>query len=594
MRACAPPPDTTWCCSNSDTLVPPGWLGKLREAAYGAPDTGTVTPLSNDATILSYPKAGAANPAPSTPGTARLAQLAARVNRQDLIEVPTAVGFCMYIRRDCLDEVGLFREDLFAQGYGEENDFCLRARHLGWRHMAHSGAYVAHHGSTSFGAARAHLIARNLGVLELLHPGYGALVAEFSAADPLAPARRRMDMMRWRAERCSAGAALLITHADGGGVRRRVREHCAALRATGLRPIVLWPDPAGSGIIAVSDAPEAAEAGRNPSAEDRFPNLRFRLPGELPELLRFLRRDRPRHVEVHQLLGHHHAVMGLARLLGVPQDIYIHDYQWFCQRVALVGADRRYCGEPDIRACEACIADAGSNLEEEITVPALIARSAGELRRARRVIAPSEDAAFRIRRHFPTVRPEVLPWEDDASIAAPPVPVLARAAIRPGTRRRVLVPGAIGTEKGYDVLIACARDAYARDLPLEFVVVGYTSDDERLLATERAFVTGGYRDTEADALMRAQGATLAFLPSIWPETWSYTLTEAWRAGLRVVAFDIGAPASRIRRTGWGWLLPLGLPAASINNALVGTAPLAVAAGPSHHPRASLSEPILPA
>ena len=43
---------------NSDTLVAPGWLEELRGVAYGARDIGTVTPLSNDATILSYPDRG--------------------------------------------------------------------------------------------------------------------------------------------------------------------------------------------------------------------------------------------------------------------------------------------------------------------------------------------------------------------------------------------------------------------------------------------------------------------------------------------------------------------------------------------------------
>ena len=40
---------------NSDTMVPPGWLDELCAVAYGAPDIGTVTPLSNDGSILSYP-----------------------------------------------------------------------------------------------------------------------------------------------------------------------------------------------------------------------------------------------------------------------------------------------------------------------------------------------------------------------------------------------------------------------------------------------------------------------------------------------------------------------------------------------------------
>ena len=46
-------------------------------------------------------------------------------------------------------------------------------------------------------------------------------------------------------------------------------------------------------------------------------------------------------------------------------------------------------------------------------------------------------------------------------------------------------------------LLACARDAAERDLPLEFVVVGHTTDDARLLATGRVFVTGPYEPDEA-------------------------------------------------------------------------------------------------
>ena len=62
--------------------------------------------------------------------------------------------------------------------------------------------------------------------------------------------------------------------------------------------------------------------------------------------------------------------------------------------------------------------------------------------------------------------------------------------------------------------------------------------------------------------------SLALLPSVWPETWYFGLTELWRAGLSVAAFDFGAPAERIRRTGRGFLLPLGLPPRAINNALL--------------------------
>jgi GT2 family glycosyltransferase/glycosyltransferase involved in cell wall biosynthesis len=559
---------------NSDAIPAPGWVEGLRAAVHAGGDIGTATPLSNDATILSYPDIARSSPAPKGAALARLAKLAARANAGVAVEIPTAVGFCMYIRRECLAATGLFREDAFAQGYGEENDFCLRARHLGWRHMGVPGVFVAHEGGQSFGAATSPLVARNLAVLERLHPGYAALIAGFQAADPLAGARRRLDMARWAAARRKGGtAAILVTHDSGGGVERVVRARGAALRQSGQRAILLRPVPdrmrAGSG----GGAAWRAGLVRVEDAEGTpFPNLVFALPGELAALAQLLRGDRPTLLEVHHLLGHDHALLGLAGLLGIPQEVHLHDYAWFCPRVTLLGPERRYCGEPeDPRVCDACVADAGRVVEEEVPAASLRARSAMELARARRVVAPSADTAARMRRHFPGLAPEVVPLEDDAAAIAAGRG-LAPHPPGPGEARRIAIIGGIGAEKGYEVILACARDAALRKLNIQFTIVGHTRDDRRLLETGYVLVTGGYREGEGEALVRAHRPHLAFLPSIWPETWCFTLGVAWRAGLRTAVFDIGAQAERVRATGHGWVLPLSLPAAAINNALLAVEP----------------------
>ena len=540
---------------NSDTRVAAGWLQGLRAAVQGAPDVATATPLSNDGSILSYPDAGGGNPAVLGTALGRLARRAAAANGTKTVDIPTAVGFCMYVRRECLETVGLFREDAFAQGYGEENDFCRRAAQAGWRHVGVPGVYVAHVGGQSFGDGRAALLARNLAVLERLHPDYGALIDDFLRADPLAPARRRLDVAQFRAGR-RPGAVALVTHDSGGGVERVVQTRIAAIRAAGERAIVLRPvrDRSGGrlyqpGLCWVSEGKGA-------------PNLRFHLPAERAALLRLLRGEHVRRVEVHHSLGHDHSVMGLAAKLGVTMELYVHDYALICPRVTLVGREGRYCGEPDrTEVCDECVAAAGSHIEEVIGTAELRARSALDVAGAARVVVPSRDVARRLRRYFPALAAEVAPWEDDAAV--PMVPKL-----RTDGKRLVAVIGGIGVSKGYDMLLGCARDAAARRLPLEFVVVGHTEDDGPLLATGRAFVTGAYREEEGEALVRAQGAQLAWLPSLWPETWSFTLGLAWRAGLGVAAFDLGAPAERIRGSGRGWLLPLGLPPEGINNALL--------------------------
>jgi GT2 family glycosyltransferase len=537
---------------NSDTLVPPGWLERLHEAACSAPDIGTVTPFSNDASILSYPSVEGGNPIPDQASTDKLASFAWRANRDMTIEIPVGVGFCLYIRRDCLDAVGGFRSDVFAQGYGEENDFCLRARQLGWRHVAAPGVFVAHRGSASFGGAGGHLRYRNEQLLRRLHPGYEQLVASFIRADTLAEARRRLDLVRWRATWSrDQEAVLLITHADGGGVERRVAQSCDEHHAAMRRPIVLRP-------VRTADGEAAVAVGDNAG----FANLRYRIPAELPALRRVLRSAGVGAVEVHHFLNHDPSIYRLVAELAVPYDVHVHDYAWFCPRIALVDRDRRYCGEPEPAACETCVADAGRFMPEDIAISALIARSERFLDEARQVAAPSLDAAARMRRHFPTLHVVVEPHEDDAAVPDPPPPV-ARDGVC-----RVCVLGSIGEHKGYDVLLACARDAAARDLPLEFIVVGSTIDDFRLFATGRVFITGRFQADEVENLVRAQEASLGFFPSIWPETWSLGLTELWRAGLTVAAFDFGAPAERILRTGRGFVLPKGLHPSAINNLLV--------------------------
>jgi GT2 family glycosyltransferase/glycosyltransferase involved in cell wall biosynthesis len=539
---------------NSDTLVPPGWIERLSAAAYSAPDIGTATPFSNDATIFSYPREDAPNPVPDEAAAIQFDRLAARANGSDVTDVPSAHGFCVYLRRDCLATVGLLRADLFAQGYGEENDFCIRARHLGWRHVAVPGVFVAHAGAGSFGGAKAQLMARNLTILNRLHPGYDALIAAFRQADPLARARFRMDALRWRNQRSRKGSVILITHGRTGGVKRHVAERCKAIAASGLRPIVLSPvvDAQGRTCCQLSDA-----------SGEEFPNLRFATNSGLADLVGFLRDDKPVRAELHHFIGHDPALFGLPQTLNVPYDVVVHDYAWICPRITLVGPDKRYCGEPDINACEACYSDIGGNIEQDIRPSALRMRSHGVLTGANRVVVPSRDVADRLQRYFPGISCTVTAWESDAALPArATVPRVSRL------RLRVAVVGAIGIDKGYEYLLACARYAAAQRLALEFVVVGYTCDDKRLLETGTVHITGGYAEAEAVELIRAQQAGLGFLPALWPETWSYTLSQMWQADLDVVAFDLGAPADRIRETRRGRLLPLGLPPASACRALL--------------------------
>lgn len=183
---------------NSDVRVFGDWLDRLL-AALRTPRTATATPFSNAATILSYPATLCENRVPADVDIARWDRLCAAID-MPVVEIPTGVGFCMAVRRACLDQIGDFDQERFGRGYGEENDFCLRATAAGWRHVAATGLFVWHRGGTSFGKEREKLIDAAQVTIETLHPGYAATVGRFIQDDPLESARRALDVARIRAD----------------------------------------------------------------------------------------------------------------------------------------------------------------------------------------------------------------------------------------------------------------------------------------------------------------------------------------------------------------------------------------------------------
>lgn len=181
---------------NSDTIVANDWIQRLQACAYREPDTGTVTPFSNNATICSYPVFPLPNDLPPGWSAWELDRLFQRANHGVCSEIPTAVGFCMYIKRSCLNHTGPFDEDKFGQGYGEECDFSLRASALGWKHVIAADVFVYHEGGASFAAESSERKRNADKVMNELHPGYHKTVSDFLQADPLYNLRMNVDATR--------------------------------------------------------------------------------------------------------------------------------------------------------------------------------------------------------------------------------------------------------------------------------------------------------------------------------------------------------------------------------------------------------------
>lgn len=195
-RGIALEPDADILLLNSDTVVSNDWLQRLQSCAYKEPTIGTVTPFSNNGTICSYPVFPVSNMLPSNWTAAELDGAFKLANTGAFSEIPTAVGFCMYIKRSCLNDTGVFDEANFGHGYGEECDFSLRAKALGWKHVVAADVFVYHEGGASFASESTDRKRHADKVMNQLHPHYHQLVSDFLQSDPLHVFRRNVDAVR--------------------------------------------------------------------------------------------------------------------------------------------------------------------------------------------------------------------------------------------------------------------------------------------------------------------------------------------------------------------------------------------------------------
>jgi GT2 family glycosyltransferase len=534
-------PDRDVVLLNADTEVAGDWLDRLAAHAAREEHVGTITPFSNNATICSYPRYCESNALPAGETTASLDAHFAAANAGRSIEIPVGVGFCLYLRRACLDDIGAFDEATFGKGYGEEVAFCLQAAKAGYRHLLAADVFVFHQGEVSFGASSTARKAGAQAIVDRLHPDFPALVRDFTSREPARPLRAAVDIARLRAS--PRPRLLFVSHAWEGGVGRHLRD-LATMLAADCEALLLKPYSKTLLSLSWMREGEAFQAWFDPRSEWET----------LVELLASLGVAR---VHLHHVHGLPPRILALAGELGVPVDCTVHDYYPICPQYHLATPEGRYCGEPDEEGCARCLA--GRPAQWPVTITGWRQDFGRFLAGAARVIVPSQDLAARLKRHFPALATTHWPHAEfpDAPPAATPV--------------KVIVIGGVSQAKGLDVLAACVADALARNLPLHFRVLGHLARPLPQWPDAPLSITGEYREGMLDELLQLEQGQVALFASQVPESFSYTLSAAMRAAMPIVAAGIGALPERLSGYADCTLVDWDAPAASWNDALLAEA-----------------------
>ena len=520
---------------NSDTQVVGDWLDRIVRCAYSSDNIGTVTPFSNNATICSYPRFCEDNNIPQKWTIELLDNQFRAFNNGEYVEIPTAIGFCMYIRRECAQEVGLFDVQHFGKGYGEENDFCMRASVLEWKHLLCGDTFVYHKGGVSFAERQDPRKEKAMSILRAIYPKYEHIVHQHIIEDPAKPLRCKVDFARLMESELPL--LLLVTHGLAGDTEKHV-ENLSQLLSDQADILALRPLREGHYSLRWLKNTEAFE-------------LLLSLPEHYHSFCDFLRYLEIRFIHFHHTMDIANCVLNLPKDLGIPYDYTVHDYYSICPQINLVTVQNHYCGEPSEGVCNRCLAITPSSNGEAIQSWRI--RHASFVNGAKRVFVPSQDAVNRIHRYF-----------SEANIILAPHPEAAIEKERIARRNifisndeplKIAVIGALNLAKGADVLEECAIDAKKRNLDLEFHLIGYAYRNLISAPNSRLIWYGPYLDNQLLALLDGINPHLAWFCAQWPETYSYTLSACLDAGLPIVAPDLGVFPERLSARPWTWIQP---------------------------------------
>ena len=508
---------------NSDVEVAGDWLEKLREAAYREPLVASITPFSNNATICSFPNFCEDNRPLFGLSVAELnTYFAENFTAEDKVEVPTGVGFCMYIRRDSLEKVGYFDLETFGKGYGEENDWCQRALKLGLKNLHQANCFVYHKGGVSFGAEHNPGITRAQEILDARYPRYHSDVQSFITADA-ARAFRLRAIFGLFARRDKPGV-LLITHKLGGGAQQHVDELASHYQDEAMF-LQITPDKDGQSVVlcCIDDGKRLRDG------------LYFNIETEYELLQLFLVELGIGHVHFHHAMGLHPRLWRLPSDLECAYDLTVHDYYILNGNPTLTDAQAHFVSEEAANFDAEC---AGHYpLPPEVTAVQWRKNQKLLVEDADRVIFPSRDCFLRFRKFFDIKNP-VVAWHPDYLSSQPyPQPTWDFSPDRP---LRVLVLGALSREKGADQLEAVATALNNKSI--EFHLLGYAYK-----ALSGCIVTHGpYDNRQVYELVDDIAPDVVWYPALWPETYSYTLSIALHCGLPVVVPNIGAFVERVQ------------------------------------------------
>jgi GT2 family glycosyltransferase len=528
---------------NTDTEVPPFWLERLMYPIFKLPNVASTTPFTNAGTIASFPQFLEDNEIFEGESVTGLDKHFMEVNPDPhYAHLPTGVGFCMGVNYDLIQEIGFFDKKAFGKGYGEENDWCQRAIKHGYANLLVPNLFVYHkHGGSFPSELKQQLLQENHIKLLHRHPDYDKQIQAYIQKDPHKLLRQLLVIT---ASSTQKPLWIMFDHDLGGGANHYANSLREEKHRSGENTLTIRYDY-------YTDAYKLYYAYKSYTYQFALPTL--------DAVDKLLERIKISEIFLNSVVSfkHPYNVLEYLEKLVTTQDIIltvpIHDYFPICPSYTLLNHKGQYCHVPDIHTCIHCMKE--NHLEwktffsDHIDMPSWREEWHALLQKSQTILCFSQTSKDILLKAYPDLSQtqiDVMPHTvDDIS------PLL----LPQKTEEHILtigILGAINEAKGAKIIKDLVASIEDDALPIKVVVIGEITEP---IHSECFSVTGAYDRNHLGNLIIQHQIDIFLIPSIWPETFSYTTEEIMKMELPLMVFDLGAPAERVKQYTKGVIIP---------------------------------------
>lgn len=519
---------------NSDVEVPEEWLERLMYPIFFKPNIASTTPFTTCGTICSFPNFCQDNPIFEG---MKLWQIDEEFRRviPEYTKMPTGVGFCMGMNLNVVRQIGLLDDEAFEKGYGEENDWCQRALKAGYQNVHVENLFVYHkHGGSFPSEEKARLIQQNAKKLLEKHPDYNAQVAGYCEKDPVRLVRLYV-IMQLLKKRMDIPVTVCFDHSLGGGATEYLNEKIKLELKAGHCVLTIRYNIEGSNYQLLLEYKEYRITCYTLEFDEMLDQIARADEIWINELVTY-KNLYDTLVKIIEFKNKHHAKV----------KMLLHDFFCMCPAINLMDDQGVYCHAADPEKCDLCIPKNPSTICQEY-------ESGGSWRRhwknflanCEEVIAFSDDTA----RSFEKVYPDIYSLK-----VIPHKPHYVTPIEKKAKTTKTLNIGLMGVlcyKKGLEIVKAMISYIEKNDLDVRIRLIGVSEEE---IDSPVFSMTGRYSKEQLPLLTLKEDIDFFLVPSICPETYSYTTSEIMSMDMPIGVFQIGAPAERVRHYKKGLIL----------------------------------------